>query len=123
MKPRTLIMAAAGVLLIAASGFAELSMAQADWARGPVQYLMTKDEQAQWNALKSDADADQFIALFWARRDPTPNTPVNEFKNDFDTRVQYADQHFGNARQRGSLTDRGRILIVFGAPSRAMRAG
>jgi len=116
-------MAAAGALLIAASGFAQLSMAKADWARGPVQYLMTKDDQAQWNALKSDADADQFIALFWARRDPTPNTPVNEFKNDFDTRVQYADQHFGNARQRGSLTDRGRILIVFGAPSRAMRSG
>ena len=123
MKLRTLIMAAAAGMLIAASGFAQLSMAKADWARGPVQYLMTKDEQAQWNALKSDADADRFIALFWARRDPTPNTPVNEFKNDFDARVQYADQHFGTARQRGSLTDRGRILVLFGAPTRAVRSG
>ena len=123
MKLRTLIMAAAAGVLIAASGFAQLSMAKADWARGPVQYLMTKDEQAQWNAIKSDADADRFIAVFWARRDPTPKTPVNEFKDDFDARVQYADQHFGTARQRGSLTDRGRILVLFGAPSRAMRSG
>src|SRR5205085_2577242 len=123
MKLRTLIMAAAAVLTMAASTFAQLSMAKADWARGPVQYLMTKDEQAQWNTLKSDADADRFIALFWARRDPTPNTPQNEFRTEFENRVQYADQHFGTARQRGSLTDRGRILILFGAPTRAMRTG
>ena len=116
-------MAATAALTMAASAAAQLSMAKADWARGPVQYLMTKDEQAQWNKLKSDADADQFIALFWARRDPTPNTPVNEFRQDFESRVAYADQHFGTARQKGSLTDRGRILVLFGAPTRAMRTG
>ena len=123
MRLRTLLIAATAALAMAASGYAQLSMAKADWARGPVQYLMTKDELAQWNKLKSDAEADQFMALFWARRDPTPNTPQNEFRQDFETRVAYADQHFGTARQRGSLTDRGRILILFGAPTRAMRTG
>jgi len=123
MKFRTLMIAAAAALLVAAEGVAQLSMAKADWARGPVQYLMTKDEQAQWNSIKSDADADKFIALFWARRDPTPNSSVNEFKNDFDTRVAYADKNFGNARVKGSMTDRGRILILFGPPTRAMRSG
>ena len=102
MKLRTLVIAAAGVVMLAASGFAQLSMDKADWARGPVQYLMTKDELAQWNAIKTDADADRFMALFWARRDPTPNTPQNEFKQEFDARVGYADAHFGTARQRGS---------------------
>ncbi|HLJ75636.1 MAG TPA: GWxTD domain-containing protein, partial [Thermoanaerobaculia bacterium] len=114
MKLRTFVIAAVFVFATAVAGFAQLSMAKADWAQGPVKYLMTRDEQAQWNALKSDADADQFIALFWARRDPTPNTPENEFKEAFDQRVAYADQHFGTARQKGSLTDRGRVLILFG---------
>src|SRR6266513_897809 len=123
MRLRTLLMAATAALTMAASAAGQLSMAKADWARGPVQYLMTKDEQAQWNKLKNDAEADQFIALFWARRDPTPNTPVNEFRQDFESRVAYADQHFGTARQKGSLTDRGRILVLFGAPTRAMRTG
>ena len=122
MKFRTTIFAAT-IVLAAAAGFAQLSMAKADWARGPVQYFMTKDEVAQWNALKSDAEADQFIVLFWAKRDPTPGTPQNEFRADFESRVQYADQHFGNARQRGSLTDRGKVLILFGAPTRAVRSG
>ncbi|HJT17407.1 MAG TPA: GWxTD domain-containing protein, partial [Thermoanaerobaculia bacterium] len=123
MKVRTLTIAAVFVAASAVTGFAQLSMSKADWAQGPVKYLMTKDEQAQWNALKSDADADQFIALFWARRDPTPSTPENEFKEAFDQRVAYADQHFGTAREKGSMTDRGRILILFGPPTRALRSG
>ena len=96
-------------------------MAKADWARGPVQFLMTKEEQTAWNSVKSDAEADQFIALFWARRDPTPATAQNEFRDEFDRRVGYADQNFGTGRQRGSLTDRGKILVLFGAPTRATR--
>ncbi|PYQ60606.1 MAG: hypothetical protein DMF58_07585 [Acidobacteria bacterium] len=79
MKFRITIFAAT-IVLAAAAGFAQLSMAKADWARGPVQYFMTKDEVAQWNALKSDAEADQFIVLFWAKRDPSPGTPQNEFR-------------------------------------------
>ena len=123
MKRRTLLIAAAATIAGAVSAFAQLSMAKADWAHGPVQYLMTKDELAQWNAIKTDADADKFIALFWARRDPTPNTAANEFKTEFENRAQYADQHFGNSRVKGSMTDRGKILILFGPPTRALRTG
>jgi GWxTD domain-containing protein len=121
MKSRTFLVAALLLVAVAVTAFGQLSMAKADWARGPVQFIMTKEEQAAWNAIKSDADADQFIALFWAKRDPTPGTAVNEYKDEFDRRVQYADQNFGNGRQRGSLTDRGRILVIFGAPTRAVR--
>jgi hypothetical protein len=83
MKIRNVIIAAALALAAATASFAQLSMAKADWARGPVQYLMTRDELTAWNAVKSDADADKFIALFWARRDPTPGTQQNEFREDF----------------------------------------
>src|SRR5216110_2866493 len=103
MKRNRLLIVAAIAAFSAVSGFAALSPAKADWAKGPVQFLMTKDEVAQWNALQSDADADAFIALFWARRDPTPGTPRNEFRDEFERRVQYADQTFSTARQKGSL--------------------
>src|SRR6266849_1870328 len=97
---RWLIVSAAIAVLSAVSGFAVLSPAQADWAKGPVQFLMTKEEVAQWNALQSDADAAAFIALFWARRDPTPGTPRNEFREDFEARVKVADDQFTHGRTK-----------------------
>ena len=123
MKIRNFVIFAAILIAVATTSFGQLSMAKADWARGPVQFLMTKEDQAAWNALKSDAEADQFIALFWARRDPTPGTPRNEMREEFDRRVQTADQTFATARQRGALTDRGKVLVLFGAPTRAVRSG
>lgn len=120
MEKRVLVIASV-LMAIATISFAQLSMEKADWARGPVQFIMTPEEKAQWNAVKSDAEADKFIALFWARRDPTPNTPRNEFRDEFERRVQFADKNFEGPRQRGSLSDRGRILILFGAPSKALR--
>ncbi len=121
MKMRQIVIGAVILLAATTTAFAQLSMAKADWARGPVQFFLTKEDLAQWNALKSDAEADQFIALFWARRDPTPGTPRNEFREEFEQRVQYADKNFGTGRQRGSLTDRGKVLVLFGAPSKAAR--
>jgi GWxTD domain-containing protein len=123
MKRIRLLIVAAIAALSAVSGFAALSPAKADWAKGPVQFLMTKDEVAQWNGLQSDADADTFIALFWARRDPTPGTPRNEFREDFEARAAYADKAFAAPRVRGSLTDRGKALIIFGAPTKVYHSG
>src|SRR5207302_1630564 len=82
----------------------------------PVQHLMTKDEKKQWKAIKTDADAAAFIDLFWAKRDPTPDTPRNEYREAFDARVKYADDNFTSHRLRGALTDRGKALILLGPP-------
>lgn len=117
MKPSSLLIAAMLVAAVATSAFAALSPAKADWGKGPVQYVMTADEKAAWQAVQTDADADAFIALFWARRDPTPATPRNEFREDFEARVKAADDAFGHGRTRGSMTDPGRIAIIFGPPN------
>ncbi len=117
MKPRSLLIAAMLVAAVATSAFAALSPAKADWGKGPVQYVMTAEEKAAWQAVQTDADADAFIALFWARRDPTPATPRNEFREDFEARVKAADDAFGHGRTRGSMTDPGRIAILFGPPN------
>lgn len=123
MKTRHLLLAAALVAATVSSGFAQMSPAKADWAKGPVQFLMTKEEAATWKTLASDDAALAFIDLFWARRDPTPNTPANEFREDFEARVAYAEEHFTAPKIKGSLSDRGRALILFGPPSKVTKKG
>ncbi len=122
MKTRNLLMAAVFLAASVTSGFAALSPAKADWGKGPVQYIMTNEEKAAWKALQTDADADAFIELFWARRDPTPTTPRNEFREEFEARVKEADNQFSYGRKNGSMTDPGRMLIVFGNPTTAKRS-
>src|SRR5258708_4754519 len=119
MKIRTLV--AAAVAVVAAVNAHALPDKLADFGKGPEQVLMTKEELAQWKNVKSDADAQAFIDLFWLRRDPTPGTPRNEFHETFDLAVKYADENFTFARRRGSLTDRGKVLILFGPPASAER--
>jgi hypothetical protein len=123
MKTRHLLVATALIVATVSSGFAQMSPAKADWAKGPVQFLMTPEETATWKTLASDDAALAFIDLFWARRDPTPNTPANEFRLDFEDRVAYADQHFAVGKTKGSLSDRGRALILFGSPSHVTKSG
>ncbi len=105
------------VAAFAAAASASLAPSFVDWGKGPAQWLMTKDEQAQWKKISDDAAAQSFIDLFWARRDPSPGTPANEMKDDFDARVAYADKSFAQGKTRGSMTDRGHVLILLGAPA------
>lgn len=110
------------LLGVAASSFAALSSTYADFAKGPYQHLMTNDERKQWAAISTDAAAEQFINLFWARRDPTPGTPANEFRDAVNQRVEVADSRFGQGRTKGSLTDRGKVFILMGSPTKLRRA-
>ena len=117
-KALTRISLAIAIAAMATSGFAQLSKEYSDFGSGPATWIMTNEEKAQWKTVKTDADAKAFVDLFWARRDPTPGTPRNEFKETFNQRVEYADQHFAANRTRGSMTDPGRVLIVLGPPTR-----
>jgi GWxTD domain-containing protein len=83
---------------------------------------MTPDEVSSWQAITSNEQADAFIASFWARRDPTPDTPVNEYKDEFERRVAYADANFHSPKIKGSMTERGKIWILFGRPSRMSKS-
>lgn len=120
---RTITAAALVAVLAAPAAFAKLSPEFENFGKGPAKHLMTRDEQKQWKSISSDDEATKFIALFWARRDPTPGTPANELKMAFDERVEYADRNFAVGKNRGSLTDRGRVLILLGAPTEGKRTG
>jgi GWxTD domain-containing protein len=119
MRVKLLVVAA--VLMIAGGAEAGLSKPAQEWRRGPEKFLMSDEEEKAWKGVTSDAAAAAFIDLFWARRDPTLNTPRNEFREEFLTRVRYADAAFPEKRRRGALTDRGQVYILLGPPDKGTR--
>src|SRR5436190_494434 len=112
--PLWLTVCAAG---IATSVFAQVSPQYRDWGNSGVRYLMMKQEKTDWASLKTDADAQAFIELFWARRDPTPDTPINELRQQIEPRIAEADKRFGFGKTPGSQTARGLAYALFGDPS------
>lgn len=93
------------------------------WGQGPVSFLMTESERATWEAIADDETAREFVAAFWSRRDPTPETPANEVRDEYQERVAWAEKFLSTPDASGAMSDRGRILIVLGAPSKVERSG
>lgn len=120
MRVKLLVVTA--VLMIAGIAEAGLSKAAQDWRRGPEKFLMSNAEEKAWKSLSSDAQVAEFIDLFWARRDPTEGTPRNEFREEFLTRVRYADASFAEKRMRGAISDRGQLYVLLGPPESGQRA-
>ncbi len=92
----------------------ELSSTYKKWLKQDVVYIITPEEMAAFKKLSNDEERDQFIENFWLRRDPTPDTPENEYKEEHYRRIAYANEHYG-AGIPGWKTDRGRIYIMWGA--------
>jgi GWxTD domain-containing protein len=93
----------------------ELSKTYKKWLDEDVRWIITDEERAAFMQLSNDEERDQFIEAFWQRRDPTPDTEENEFKEEHYRRIAYANEHFA-AGIPGWKTDRGRMYIVFGPP-------
>ena len=87
------------------------------WLNQDVVWIITNEERAAFKALKNDQERDQFIEAFWSRRDPTPDTYDNEYKEEHYRRIVYANEHFGT-QISGWKTDRGRIYIMYGPPDK-----
>ncbi len=67
------------------------------------------------SGLSTDEEREQFIEQFWLRRDPTPDTVENEFKEEHYRRIAYSNDHYASGIP-GWKTDRGRIYIMYGPP-------
>lgn len=89
----------------------------AEWARGPVRWLLLPAEQRRLREISSPGVAMEFVERFWARRDPDPSTRENPFRETFYKRVEAADLLYPEGEVRGSLSDRGRALILLGSPT------
>ncbi|MDP8981264.1 MAG: GWxTD domain-containing protein [Acidobacteriota bacterium] len=93
----------------------ELEPAYKKWREEDVAYIITDDEKQAFNRLSTDEEREQFVEQFWLRRDPTPDTAENEYKEEHYRRIAYANERFASGVP-GWKTDRGRIYITFGPP-------
>ena len=91
----------------------ELSKTYKKWLNEDVVWIITDQERAAFKQLSNDEERDNFIEAFWQRRDPTPDTEENEYKEEHYRRIAYANEHFP-AGIPGWKTDRGRIYIMYG---------
>ncbi len=88
-----------------------------DWSQGPARYILSASEREDFQRLSDPLARSEFIAVFWKAHDPKPETPGNEYRDEFEKRVAFADMRFNQDETRGSLTDRGMVLILLGPPT------
>jgi len=93
----------------------ELETPYRKWLNEDVTYIITDEERAAWKRMGTDDEREQFIEGFWLRRDPTPDTAENEYKEEHYRRIAYANERFASGIP-GWKSDRGRIYITFGPP-------
>src|SRR4051794_12217277 len=84
------------------------------WMNEDVTYIITDEERQAFKRLKTDEERQQFVEQFWLRRDPTPDTEENEYKEEHYRRIEYANDHYASGIP-GWKADRGMIYIKYGA--------
>src|SRR5262245_38107532 len=103
-------------LAVAASALAQPTKNK-DWDKSPEAYFLTPAERADWKNVKTDDEADKFIAVYYAKRGG------DAFKQEISRRIAAADQQFKMQRyKRGADSVRGHLLIVLGTPSRVSQS-
>lgn len=114
------------IILVAVTAFAAAGRAASKpkldpesekWYR-TASLIMTKEESKIFARLPDPESRKEFISDFWAKRDPDPDTPANEFKQEFEARVEYVNKRFNKEGGPGYNTDRGRIYIFMGPPDK-----
>src|SRR5580692_7020473 len=93
----------------------ELKGTYKTWLNQDVVWIITDEEAKAFKTLSNDEERDAFIEQFWLRRNPEPDSPENEFREEHYRRIAYANEHYA-AGKPGWKTDRGRIYIMWGKP-------
>lgn len=91
----------------------ELETPYKKWLNEDVGYIITDEERKAFSRFSTDEERQQFVEQFWLRRDPTPDTEENEFKEEHYRRIAYANEHYASGIP-GWKADRGRIYITYG---------
>jgi len=93
----------------------ELETPYKKWLTEDVAYIISDEERKAFKVLQTDEEREQFIEQFWLRRDPTPDTEENEYREEHYRRIAYANQYFASGIP-GWKSDRGMIYIKYGPP-------
>ncbi len=93
----------------------ELETPYRRWLNEDVLYIITDEEKKAFKNLTTDEERESYIEQFWLRRDPSPDSQENEYKEEHYRRIAYANERFASGIP-GWKTDRGMIYITFGPP-------
>lgn len=116
VKKIALILLFSFISLNSLNGSENLSNRHKEWLN-LVSPILTKVEKDVFLKLKTPQERDKFIQLFWARRDPLPDTKENEFYKEYMIRVRFADLNFGHGTsKKGHETERGYFYLLLGPP-------
>ena len=91
-----------------------------DLALSQMNYILTTDERKELKNLKQ-SEKENFFKKSWARRDPKPETKINELMDEYYARVQFAEENFSRGSSGGWRSDMGMIFILFGKPDDIQR--
>ena len=86
-----------------------------DLALSQMVYILTTEERKELKNLKQ-SEKENFFKKAWARRDPKPETKVNELMDEYYARVQFTEENFSRGTSGGWRSDMGMIFILFGKP-------
>ncbi|MCH7824295.1 MAG: GWxTD domain-containing protein [Acidobacteria bacterium] len=82
-----------------------------------IEVILTAAEEDVFLRLESDFQRDEFMERFWRVRDPSAGTPRNEYKEEYEKRLEHVEKHFGRGVPGpGRKTDQGRMYLLLGEP-------
>ena len=93
----------------------ELETPYKRWLNEEVIYIISDEERKAFSRLQTDEERQEFIEQFWLRRDPTPDTEENEYREEHYRRIAYANEQFASGFP-GWKSYRGMIYIKYGPP-------
>ncbi|UCE26274.1 MAG: GWxTD domain-containing protein, partial [Candidatus Coatesbacteria bacterium] len=93
----------------------ELSDEEYTDLRETIRVIASPEELALFDVL-SPRGRSLFLDKFWARRDPYPETPENEYRDEFEKRIAYVKSYYATPHRAGYETDRGVVYVRYGAP-------
>ncbi|MGA7307158.1 MAG: GWxTD domain-containing protein [Rhodothermales bacterium] len=78
--------------------------------------IATDSERSEMDHAKGLDNEKRVLQHFWEKRDPNPATPLNEFREEYFSRIQYARDRYSSGHAEGWETDRGRTYLKYGMP-------
>jgi len=115
------------LMLLVFTGYADKKSSKKRLSEDPFyqtgRFIMTKEEKKIYKHLPDQKARQEFIEEFWKIRDPNPATVENEYKDEYEARIEFANKWFAEIpkdNKRGWDTDRGRIYLVLGEPDIVM---
>lgn len=80
-----------------------------------LRYVASSDEMEELKAVPEEERVQKWLE-FWKSKDPTPNTPENELRDEYHRRLKYVNQNFALPTREGWETDMGMIYMIYGHP-------